>query len=152
MPTITIKFDADTLTFTKRNGATVTQSIVDISDSVFADIFEYGWKQKVNDAASACPDKASAQKAMSEATENLAAGLWAMRGVGEPADPQAAGRRSVALDWIKAGETPEAKAALVAYEAIPAKDQAARLAYRDMVFADNADAIKAWIVARVAAF
>lgn len=126
MPTITITLP-ESFTFTKRNGATVTQPVADIHESVLAALFQYGWKQKVNDAASGHPEKPEAQKAMESAITSLSEGTWAMRTGSTPSDPLEPFFAEVAAEWIKANPAHDIAKA---YAAIDSKEQKARREFR----------------------
>lgn len=152
--TVTLTFEVPAvLSFAKRNGASITMDTADIHPAVLSDIFQNGWTQKANDATSGL-DAAGSQTAFDRVKEEcFLGGQWVSRTPGVTSEEQARinGRRGAVLDWLKAGPTEEAVAAYKSYLAIDAKDQAARMAFRDAVWdTHGVSTVAPWIMSRVA--
>ncbi len=137
MTTLKITLPAS-IEFAKRNGATVTVDPSKLHESILADLFTYGLRQKVFDSASGNPEKAESTTAMTQCIEKLNSGDWTIRNAAAASDPLDSYRIQVVRKLMASGNSDKVRAA---YEAIPSDEQAARRAFILSVAEKNAKAI-----------
>lgn len=128
----------DTFTFTKRNGASIDIDPAKLDDSVLADLFTYGLRQKVFDGASGEPTSEGSETAMQSVRDKLYSGDWSARGEAASTDPLDRYRIAIVREIMAKPNNAKIKAA---YDAIPSDEQAKRREFLLSVAAKNADAI-----------